>query len=139
MKQLIARLEDQRRKGAFGIQQCGLDDLLAVMNTAPQALSSGELSCMAVAYRTQAMAIMTDDRKARTFAEDSLGLGVETTARLYGWLHYHRRLLDGDHADVIEEHEKYERRPLTAFFNEAYESALQYRLMDEHSTANLNP
>lgn len=127
--ELIRRLIASRAQGKFGIQPCDIDDLLAVTRQAPAALSSGELSCIATAYKTTSFAFMTDERKARQYAEQKLQLKVETTPKLYGWLHFHRHLLDGDHNAVIEEHEIYEQRPLTTFLKEAYETALQYRLM----------
>jgi predicted nucleic acid-binding protein len=127
--ELIRRLRVLRAQGKFSEQPCDLDDLLAVSRRAPAALSSGELSCIATAYKTTSFAFMTDERKARQYAEQKLQLKVETTPKLYGWLHFHRHLVDADHSVVIEEHEKHERRPLTKFFQEAYETALQYRLM----------
>lgn len=75
---------------------------------------------------------MTDEKKARKFASRQLGLAVETTPKLYAWLHYHLHLGDGDHEDVIREHETYEDRPLTSFFREAYGEAMRCRLM-QHS------
>lgn len=75
---------------------------------------------------------MTDEKKARKFASKQLGLAVETTPKLYAWLHYHLHLGDGDHEDVILEHEIYEDRPLTSFFREAYGEAMRCRLM-QHS------
>lgn len=83
---------------------------------------------MAVAYKVRS-ALMTGDQKARRYASTALQLLVITTPKLYAWLHYHRYLLDSDHEDVIREHERYERRPLSKFLREAYEVALQYRLM----------
>jgi hypothetical protein len=71
---------------------------------------------------------MTDEKLARRFAEQTLNLRVETTPKLYGWLHYQRKLNDSDHGDIIQEHETFERRPLTVFLNSAYETALQYRV-----------
>lgn len=132
MRELIARLESVRKRGEFPVQECGLDDLLTVIRTAPTGLSSGELSCIAVAYHITTMAFMTDERQARHFSRERLRLRVETTPRLYGWLHFHKYLLDGDHSEIVAEHEKNERRPLTKYFNEAYESALQYRLIAVH-------
>lgn len=130
MAELLTRLGSVRKKGGFPLQACGLDDLMTVTRTAPAGLSSGELSCIAVAYHISTMAVMTDERQARHFAREKLSLRVETTPRLYGWLHFHMRLMDGDHSEIVAEHEKYERRPLTKFLNEAYESALQYRLIE---------
>lgn len=129
MAELLTRLDLVRKNGGLPVQACGLDDLMMVMRTAPTGLSSGELSCIAVAYQISTMAVMTDERQARHFAHERLGLRVETTPRLYGWLHFHMHLTDGDHSEIVAEHETYERRPLTKFLNEAYESALQYRLM----------
>lgn len=130
--ELMGRLESARASGMFPTQACDLQDLLQVSRVAPVKLSSGELSCIATAYKVTTMAFMSDDRRACKYAGDVLRLIVETTPRLYAWLHYFRHLTDSDHPVVIAEHEKYERRPLTAFFNEAYEMALQYRLMNGH-------
>lgn len=134
-EELIQRFATARDSGAFPVHHCDLDDLVAVCRIAPAALSSGELSCIAMAYKIRTMAVMTDERQARRFAEEKLGLRVETTPRLYGWLHFNRHLSDGDHPDVLAEHDKYERRPLTEYFKKAYESALQYRLMAQQSSA----
>ncbi len=127
--ELVRRLKASQAQGKFSVQPCDIDDLIAVTHRAPAALSSGELSCIATAYKTTSFAFMTDERKARQYAEQKLQLKVETTPKLYGWLHFHRHLVDEDHSVVIKEHEIYERRPLTTFFQEAYETALQYRLM----------
>lgn len=134
MAELLSRLESVRKKGGFPVQACGLDDLMTITRTAPAGLSSGELSCIAVAYHISTMAVMTDERQARHFAREKLSLRVETTPRLYGWLHFHMHLMDGDHAEIVAEHESYERRPLTKFLNEAYESALQYRLIEHQQS-----
>lgn len=131
MIELLERLRSARAEGVFPIQACDLDDLLTVSLNAPTRLSSGEISCIAMAYRISTVAVMTDERLARRYAEEKLSLRVETTPRLYGWLHYHRHLSDGDHLEILAEHEQHERRPLTKFFNEAYEVALQYRLMNQ--------
>ncbi len=128
-EELQARLEQSRNKGYFPVQECALEDLLIVSSSAPIGLSSGELSCIAMAYGISTIAFMTDERQARLFADGKLGLKVETTPRLYGWLHYNRHLLDSDHAEIVAEHEKHERRPLSTYFVEAYNTALQYRLM----------
>ena len=131
--ELITRFHEVKKNGAFDILECDLDDLLTVSQIAPAGLSSGELSCIAMSYRVSTIAVMTDERQARYFAENRLALRVETTPRLYGWLHFRRRLVDGDHSDVLAEHEKYERRPLTKHFETAYTSALQYRLIEQQA------
>lgn len=132
-EELLSRFKTARSEGVFAEQGCEIDDLLAVSRDAPVGLSSGELSCMAAAYKVRTIAFMTDDKQARRFAEEGLRLIVVTTPKLYAWLHFHRHLSDSDHGDVIREHEIYERRPLTLFLNKAYEVALQYRLMHQAS------
>jgi hypothetical protein len=130
-KELIDRLLAARREGAFPLHSCELDDLAAITREAPTGLGSGELSCIAVAYRTVTFGVMTDEKKARSYTEKHLKLIVETTPRLYGWLHYHRFLTDSDHHEVIAEHERHEERPLTKFLQLTYEAALQHQLYDE--------
>jgi predicted nucleic acid-binding protein len=127
--ELINRLKSARQKGEFPVQECDLEDLSMLVAQAPKGLGSGELSCIATACRIRSIAFMTDERKARKFASEKLSLTVETTPKLYAWLHYYRHLCDGDHAAVIREHENYEARPLTKFLSEAYEEALRCRLM----------
>lgn len=127
--ELMTRLERARRDNGFPVQPCDLEDLVLLTQQAPKGLGSGEMSCIAAAYRIRNIAFMTDEKKARKFASEKLGLHVETTPKLYAWLHYCRHLADGDHEDVIHEHESYEARPLTKFFQEAYEKALRCRLL----------
>jgi len=124
-----ARFEKARKAGYFPIQECELDDLAELARQAPGKLGSGEMSCIAMAYRIRSIAFMTDEKAARKFAENKLSLAVETTPKLYAWLHYNQLLSDGDHSDVISEHENYEKRPLTPHFNDAYQEALRCRLM----------
>ena len=128
-QQLMTRLRNERAAGRFPIQECSLEDLLAVSAKAPGRLGSGELSCIATAYRIRSISVMTDEKLARRYAQDTLGLSVETTPRLYGYLHYHLHLGGSDHDHVIAEHERFERRPLTAFLNQTFDHAMRCRLM----------
>lgn len=127
--EMINRLERARKSGGFPIQECELDDLVVMVRQAPKGLGSGELSCMAIAYRIRSIAFMTDERQAHHFASSRLGLSVETTPKLYAWLHYYQHLGSGDHEDILREHEVYEARPLSRFLQEAYEEAMRCRLM----------
>ena len=70
---------------------------------------------------------MTDEKAARKFAEEKLQIKVETTPKLYGWLHYKNKLSDSDHSSIIKEHESFESRPLTKFLIDAYEAACAYK------------
>lgn len=128
-QEMINRLKSARTQGKFPVQACDLDELARLVQTAPKGLGSGELSCIAMAYQIRSLAFMTDEKKARKFASDSLGLNVETTPKLYAWLHFHSHLSDGDHDHVIREHEVYEKRPLSVFLREAFEEAVRCRLM----------
>lgn len=127
--ELMDRLVSNRNKGRFSLQECSLDDLLSIAEKAPGRLGSGEMSCLAAAYRIRSIAVMIDERVARKYAQEKLDLLVETTPRLYGYLHYHLHLSDADHDDVIREHERFERRPLTQFFNQTFGEAIRCRLM----------
>ena len=138
-RELMNRLESNRAKGRFPVQECSLDDLLAISEKAPGRLGSGELSCIATAYRIRSIAVMTDEKLARKYAFEKLGLSVETTPRLYGYLHFHLHLGGGDHDEVIREHEHFEKRPLTQFFNQTFEEAMRCRLMAATSSANAIP
>lgn len=132
--EMMQRLERARRSGRFPTEPCSLDDLADISRLAPRGLGSGELSCIAVAYRVRSIAFMTDEKQARHVASTKFGLNVETTPKLYAWLHYRQHLGGGDHDDVIREHEMYESRPLTQFFREAYEEAMRCRLMAQPVT-----
>lgn len=127
-EELKNRLVAARNQQKFPIQKCELEDLISVMQSAPRRLGSGELSCIAAAYRIRSIAFMTEDKAARKFAVNTLGISIETTPKLYAWLHFHRHLIDDDHRKVIQEHESFESRPLTQFFNQAYEEAQRCRL-----------
>ncbi|MBX3650384.1 MAG: hypothetical protein KF771_03280 [Burkholderiales bacterium] len=128
--EMMRRLERARRDGGFPTQPCSLDDLADISRLAPKGLGSGELSCIAVAYRVRSIAFMTDEKQARHVASTKFALNVETTPKLYAWLHYRQHLGGGDHEDVIREHEMYEVRPLTRFFKEAFQEAMRCRLMN---------
>lgn len=138
-RELMGRLVSNRDKGRFPVQECSLDDLLTVSEGAPGKLGSGELSCIAAAYRIRNIAVMTDEKLARRYAQSNLGLSVETTPRLYGYLHYHQHLGGADHDEVIKEHERFEKRPLTHFFNQTFDEAMRCRLMTSMSATLSSP
>ncbi|CUJ97066.1 Uncharacterised protein [Achromobacter xylosoxidans] len=138
-RELMGRLVSNRDKGRFPVQECSLDDLLTVSEGAPGKLGSGELSCIAAAYRIRNIAVMTDEKLARRYAQSNLGLSVETTPRLYGYLHYHQHLGGADHDEVIKEHERFEKRPLTQFFKQTFDEAMRCRLMTSMSATLSSP
>lgn len=132
-EELIRRLHDARKNNCFPQQECQLESLLYVSSIAPKKLNSGELSSIALAYEIQTISFMTDEYAARRFVENDLRLHVETTPKLYGWLHYHCKLSDTDHHHIVHEHENYETRPLTKYLNEAYNEALVCRCADNQA------
>lgn len=134
-QELIKRFQKELAGGRFPIQECSLDDLVAITSKAPMRLGSGELSCIATAYRIRNIAVMTDDKSARESARRNFGLRVETTPTLYGYLHYHQHLGDADHPEVIKEHEHFEARPLTSFFEATYREAMRCRQMARASAS----
>ncbi len=130
-QEMMNRLVRARSVGRFPVQECSIEDLMAISGKAHGRLGAGELSCMATAYRIRSIAFMTDELLARKYAKDQLQLSIETTPRLYGYLHYHRHLGDSDHADVVAEHESFESRPLSRYLNEAFHEAMRCRLMNQ--------
>lgn len=132
-KELIKRFRKAQKNGVFPVEQCSLEDLINISSNAPGRLGSGELSCIATAYKIRSIAFMTDEKLARKYAKDNLLLTVETTPRLYGFLHFRKLLIDSDHPDVLSEHERFESRPLSTYLTEAYHEALRVRLMLENS------
>jgi hypothetical protein len=127
-EELIRRLKAERVAKRFQTFHLAIDDLLdlEVLENRKR-LGKGELSTIVFAKRT-AQAIVTDDQKARRLADVELGASaVQTTPHLLGWLVFTQRLGDGDVDRVIDEHEQM-KRPLSKYFREAYELALQFRL-----------
>ena len=129
-QELFSRLKKAKDDGGFAIESCSLEDLYEVSKIAPRGLGDGEISCIALVRGLSSLAFMTDERKARKFAESRLGQRVETTPRMYGWLCFHNYLGEFDHDAIISEHERFESRPLTKYFEIAKESALIYRLRE---------
>jgi predicted nucleic acid-binding protein len=127
--EIVNRLKKARNQEKFPVVECDLNDLALIASKAPKKLGSGELSCIAATHQIRSVSFMTDDWKARQFAENNLKLNVQTTPKLYAWLHFHLYLSDSDHRPIIEEHERFERRPLTPFLEEAYQEAARCRLM----------
>ena len=70
-KELMDRLVSNRAKGRFPVQECSLADLLTISERAPGKLGSGELSCIAAAYRIRNIAVMTDEKLARRYAQSN--------------------------------------------------------------------
>jgi predicted nucleic acid-binding protein len=128
--EMIKRLEAARNQNKFPVIECDLDDLALIASKASRKLHSGELFCIAAAYKIRNISFMTDEKDARKFAENEFNLNVQTTPKLYAWLHFYRHLIDSDHRSIIDEHENFEKRiPLTKFFEEAYQEAMRCQSM----------
>jgi len=132
--ELQDRFRNECRRGAFSSHHLDIEDLQDVMILENRKkLSKGELSSIAFAKKTR-QAVLTDDQKARKLAEQVMDRQmVQTTPHLFGWLYFTNRLSDGDRAEIIAEHEKYNGR-LAPYFEIMYREALRCRLMAQSST-----
>ncbi len=91
-------------------------------------LGKGELSAIAFAIKTR-QAFLTDDQKARRFAQNIIGNSkTQTTPHLVGWLFFHNHLSDGYKDTLLREHQEM-KRPLSKYFEEMYIEACRCRLM----------
>jgi hypothetical protein len=101
-------------------------------------LGRGEISAIAFAKKSGAVAFLTDDQKARKLARVALeARRVQTTPHLLGWLVYHARLSDQEALTVISEHKELE-GILAPYLHEAYMEGLRCRLMatSQHSSSD---
>jgi len=99
-------------------------------------LGKGELSAIAFAIKTR-QAFLTDDQKARRFAQNIMGNSkTQTTPHLVGWLFFHYHLSDGHKDTLLREHQEM-KRPLSNYFEEMYMEACRCRLMSRQG-ANSN-
>jgi predicted nucleic acid-binding protein len=135
-KELIERLKIEQIKGDFKHYSLEIEDLLEVdILEKRKNLGKGELSSIAFAKRTN-QAFLTDDYQARELANNELKMNsVQTTPHLFGWLIYENILNDSDRHTVLKELTAFERldkkRCLqTRFFDDMYNKALEYRLMN---------
>jgi hypothetical protein len=127
---LKTRLERARASGQFQTFHLDLDDIAeADILNQRQRVGKGELSSIAFA-RKHRQAVMTDDQRARRLGSAVKETIVQTTPHLLGWLFYSARLLDGDLATVISEHEEVG-RPLRTHFEIIYNKALELRAMEQ--------
>ena len=128
-EELQRRLQEEQALGNFAPYNLDVQDLqeIAIIEKRMR-LSKGELSSIAFAQKTR-QAFLTDDQKARKLASGIIEPAmVQTTPHLFGWLHFHWHLTDGDKDAVIAEHESL-KRPLAGQFECMYQEALRYRLM----------
>ena len=122
-KELMKRLQKERRDGAFKAHPTTIDDLQRVAQLEQRKrLGKGELSTIAFAMKIN-QAAMTDDQKARRLAQDVGHPLVQTTPHLFAWLIFKQRLGDADKGIVIRQHEEME-QILTLHFEAAYRLAL---------------
>ena len=136
---LQERLKDARMRQQFKNYSLALEDLqeVAILEQRRR-LSKGELASIAFAKRV-GLAFQTDDMGARTLAATTLASErVQTTPHVVGWLFYEGRLADADLAEILREHQSFE-RPLRKFFQEMYEEAMRCRLLSRSAPAGVGP
>ena len=131
--QALASLERGERRptgdrdGKFNSYHLDIEDLQEVaLLQKRKNLGNGELASIAFAKKTN-QAFLTDDKKARTLAEEIMVRQfVQTTPHLLGWLFFTNFLSDSDLKPIIDENKKHN-RPLAEYFTEMYRRALDYR------------
>jgi hypothetical protein len=130
-KELQERLIKEQNNGNFKSHHISIEDLQEIdILERRKHLSKGELSSIVFAKRT-CQAFLTDDQGARILAANVIDCTlVQTTPHLFGWLYYTGFLGDSDKDIIINEHEKFEGRPLSKYFNDAYMKALAVKLRD---------
>lgn len=125
--ELNRRLVSEQDNGRFKAYSCDVGDLQAIkLLEGRRRLGKGELSSIAFAMKI-GHAVITDDQKARTLAEESGHSLTQTTPHLLSWLIFSGRLVDSDVSAVIAQHEAMG-RPLKPHFETAYEMALQCKV-----------
>ncbi len=132
------RLKHAQSTGAFKAYSLSIEDLqeIEVLQNRKR-LGKGELSSMAFAKKTS-QAFMTDDQGARKLAAKVMtNPGPQTTPHLFGWLLFQMLLTDADKQKVIDEHTAME-CCLKPHFEEAYNMAIQHRLMAYQGSASMH-
>ncbi len=117
----LRRVERRREIEHFS---CDIDALeLISLLESRRRLGKGELSSIALAMKMH-QAVITDDMKARKLAEEA-GLALtQTTAHLFSWLIFTKRLGDADKTTVVAQHQDMGQH-LAPHLEKAYELALQ--------------
>ena len=123
-KELMERLRRSERLREFEHFSCDLDDLEMIsLLESRRRLGKGELSSIALAMKMH-QAFITDDMKARKLAEEA-GLALtQTTAHLFSWLIFTRRLGDAEKTTIVAQHQDMGQN-LAPHLQKAYELALQ--------------
>jgi len=100
--ELILRLKEAQATSQFTKFSCDLSDLESLLEQRRR-LGRGELSSIAFGMKFQ-QSVLTDDQKARRFADEAGHKAVQTTPHLFSWLIYSRQLADSDKDTVISQH-----------------------------------
>jgi len=131
---LQKRLKQEQSKGDFQAYRLSIEDLqdIGVLENRFR-LGKGELSSIALARKIN-QAFLTDDQKARKFAEGIMTGRVQTTPHLLGWLFFTGRLTDGDKYTIITDHMALA-GILSPYFESIYEESLRCQLMHRHTAA----
>lgn len=131
---LQKRLRHEQSKGDFKAYRLSIEDLqdTGVLENRLR-LGKGELSSIALAKKIN-QAFLTDDQKARKFAEGIMTGMVQTTPHLFGWLFFTGRLTDGDKSMIITDHKALE-GDLSPYFEAIYTESLRCQLMHRRPAA----
>lgn len=115
--------------GKFSRQTLTIEDIQEVeVMRASKKLGRGELASIAYAKKI-GQSVLTDDRKARTYAKEILGSDrAQTTPHLFGHLILKNLITETEVEGIIQDHNACG-RPLEKYFRECFLYALQIRLM----------
>lgn len=127
---LMELLRGKLRRGEIGSVALSVDDLREVLRIESiRRLGRGEIAAMALA-RKMRVGFLTDDRAALRLAREAIpSTAAQTTPQLVGWLVFVGELGDSEVVVLIDEHDRaMGRSSLARYFQQTYETALQFRL-----------
>ena len=134
--ELQNRLRQAQNDSSFECYPLDIADLQTInLLENRKRLGKGELSALAFALKTR-QAFLTDDKKARRFAQEILSDSkTQTTPHLVGWLFFRNHLSDGDKDVLLREHQGMG-RPLSEYFDQMYMEACRCRLMSRQGVSS---
>ena len=135
-EELRKRFRKENERKALPSYKIAIQDLQAVEILANRKkMGKGELSSIAFALQTR-QAFLSDDKGAIKLALTELDNPmVQTTSLLFGWLFFHGHLADHEKEQIILDLETHGRN-IRRDYEEAYNRALQFKLMAQNKTAS---
>ena len=135
-EELRERFRKELECRAIPSYKIAIQDLQAIeILTNRKKIGKGELSSIVFAIQTR-QAFLSDDKGAIKLALTELDSKmVQSTSLLFGWLFFHDHLADHQKEQIILDLETHG-RSMRQDFEEAYNHALQFKLMAQNNTGN---